>query len=109
MPLNCRFQTTFLGSRALVGTLLQPTNLLQSKGADGLSVTQVLQQHGYGPTHEAISSIAMRPNQVNEARDGMLSFLICARACMTSPHTVRLKSWTGTHSVSSQRPQFGHL
>lgn len=75
MPLNCRFQTTFLGSRALVGTLLQPINLLQSKGADGLTVTQVLQQHGYNPSHEAISSIAMMPNQVIPARESIPGFL----------------------------------
>ena len=59
-----RFQTTFLGSRALVGSLLQPSNLLRSKGADGLSVEQVLQQHGFNPTPEAVSAIALKPDQV---------------------------------------------
>lgn len=59
-----RFQTTFLGSRALVGSLLQPSNLLRSQGADGLSVEQVLQQHGFNPTPDAVSAIALTPDQV---------------------------------------------
>ena len=59
-----RFQTTFLGSRALVGSLLQPSNLLRSQGADGLSVEQVLQQHGFNPTPDAVSAIALKPDQV---------------------------------------------
>ena len=64
---TCRFATTFLGSRALVGTLVQPLNLLERQGPDGLSVQQVLQQHGFEGTKEAVSAAAMNPSQVTLA------------------------------------------
>ncbi|DBB00669.1 TPA: hypothetical protein ACH3X3_002344 [Trebouxia sp. C0006] len=58
------FQTTLLGSRALAGSLLAPTNLLESRNSDGLSVKQVLQQHGYNPAEDVVSSIALTADQV---------------------------------------------
>ena len=60
----CRFSTTLLGSRALVGTLVQPHDLLLQQGLDGLNVRQVLQQHGYDTTKEAVAAVAMQPSQV---------------------------------------------
>ncbi|KAL3162355.1 hypothetical protein ABBQ32_010038 [Trebouxia sp. C0010 RCD-2024] len=59
-----RFSTTLLGSRALVGTLVQPHNLLLQQGRDGLTVQQVLQQNGLDPTPQAIAAIAMKSRQV---------------------------------------------
>ena len=59
-----RFSTTLLGSRALVGTLVQPHDLLLQQGLDGLNVRQVLQQHGYDSTPEAVAAVAMQPSQV---------------------------------------------
>ncbi|DBB01041.1 TPA: hypothetical protein ACH3X1_000941 [Trebouxia sp. C0004] len=58
------FQTTLLGSRALAGSLLGPPNLLDSRNSDGLSVKQVLQQHGYNPAEDVVSNIALTPDQV---------------------------------------------
>ncbi len=63
--LDCRFQTTLLGSRALAGSLLLPTNLLESRNKDGLSVKQVLLQHGYNPTEDVVSKIALTADQVS--------------------------------------------
>lgn len=60
----CRFSTTLLGSRALVGTLVQPHDLLLQQGLDGLNVRQVLQQHSYDATKEAVAAVAMQPSQV---------------------------------------------
>ena len=59
-----RFSTTLLGSRALVGTLVQPHNLLLQQGRDGLSVQQVLRQNGFDPTPQAIAAIALNSGQV---------------------------------------------
>ena len=59
-----RFSTTLLGSRALVGTLLQPHNLLLQQGSDGLSVQQVLEQNGFNPTEEAVAAVAMKSSRV---------------------------------------------
>ncbi|KAA6428495.1 MAG: allantoate chloroplastic-like, partial [Trebouxia sp. A1-2] len=58
------FQTTLLGSRALAGSLLAPTNLLNSRNSEGLSVKQVLQQHGYNPAEDVVSNIALTADQV---------------------------------------------
>lgn len=63
LPLH-RFSTTLLGSRALVGTLLQPHNLLLQQGRDGLSVQQVLEQHGFTPTPQALAALALNSSQV---------------------------------------------
>jgi len=63
--LGCSFQTTLLGSRALAGSLLAPTNLLESRNSDGLSVKQVLQQHGYNPAEDVVSNIALTADQVS--------------------------------------------
>ena len=59
-----RFSTTLLGSRAVVGSLVQPSNLLLQQGQEGLSVEQALRQSGFDPSVEAVQAIAMKPEQV---------------------------------------------
>ena len=44
---------------------MQPTNALKATGADGRTVQQVLQQHGFDTSEAAISSTALRADQVD--------------------------------------------
>ncbi|KAK9829855.1 hypothetical protein WJX72_008267 [[Myrmecia] bisecta] len=55
-----RFQTTFLGSRAVSGALVKH-GLLKSTDHNGMTVAEVLQMHGFDGSEQAISQLAMDP------------------------------------------------
>ena len=60
-----RFQTTFLGSRAIVGTLLKPQNLLLSRDTDGRTLADVLGMHGFAATEKALTAPRLQAEQVS--------------------------------------------
>lgn len=47
-----------------MGSLVQPSNLLLQQGKEGLSVEEVLRQHGFDPSVESVQAMAMKPEQV---------------------------------------------
>jgi allantoate deiminase len=57
-----RFQSTFLGSRAVAGSL--DTGMLEAADADGMTVRQALEQAGFDPSPAALSSAMLRPEQL---------------------------------------------
>jgi hypothetical protein len=58
-----RFQTTFLGSRAVAGSLVSH-GLLASTDKDGRSLSDVLYMHGFDGSEAAVAAIAKRPEEV---------------------------------------------
>lgn len=58
-----RFQSTFLGSSALAGTLLDG-RAAHAQDADGHSVLQVLDEAGYTGTEASLQALAMNPDKV---------------------------------------------
>ena len=52
-----RFGTTFLGSRAMAGTLLS-SGMLEAADKDGASLAEVLAVHGFNASAAAIAKIA---------------------------------------------------
>lgn len=59
-----RFQTTFLGSRAVVGNLVGE-GLLAAADKDGRSLADVLYMHGFDGSPAAVGRIAMKPQDVS--------------------------------------------
>ena len=59
----CRFQSTFLGSRAAAGSLLQQ-GALSMRDATGQNLAEVLSEHGFDASPSAIAAIAMQPAAV---------------------------------------------
>ena len=57
MPHPRRFGTTFLGSRAVAGTLLS-NGMLDAADKDGASLAEVLAVHGFDASTAAIAQIA---------------------------------------------------
>lgn len=57
----CR--STFLGSRAIAGTLLKHKQL-SAKGPDGLTLEEVLKATGVQRPAEAVAAIALDPKKV---------------------------------------------
>ncbi len=60
-----RFQSTFLGSSAIAGTLLS-TEALTSVDQDGQTVLQVLQQHGFPASEASIRALTLEREKVGE-------------------------------------------
>lgn len=58
-----RFQTTFLGSRAMAGSLLR-SGMLQALDRDGRNLSDVLFMHGFDGSDAAVGQIAMRREAV---------------------------------------------
>lgn len=58
-----RFQTTFLGSRAVTGQLV-PLGMLEHEDHNGESLADVLYKHGYQGSEEALARTAYAPEQV---------------------------------------------
>jgi dihydroxyacetone kinase len=56
-------RSTFLGSRAIAGTLLKHDQLA-ARGADGLSLEEVLRRTGVANPTQAVAAIALDPKQV---------------------------------------------
>jgi hypothetical protein len=54
---TCRFGTTFLGSRAVAGTLLS-NGMLEAADKDGASLAEVLAVHGFDASAAAIAKVA---------------------------------------------------
>lgn len=67
----CRFQTTFLGSRAIVGDLLE-SGLLDSEDSNGVSVREALGLTA--KTQATLSRLAYKPEQVKG----------CASICLSA-------------------------
>ena len=59
----CRFQTTFLGSRAMAGSLLR-SGMLRAQDKDGRSLSDVLFMHGFDGSDAAVGQIALRREAV---------------------------------------------
>ena len=60
---RCRFGTTFLGSSAVAGTLVGSDRLL-SRDGDGLTVGDVLKQHGLDASDASLEKLAYTSSQV---------------------------------------------
>lgn len=58
-----RFQSTFLGSSALAGTLID-RGAARAQDAEGQSVLQVLDGAGFEGTEASLQALAMDPNKV---------------------------------------------
>ncbi|EIE22792.1 amidase [Coccomyxa subellipsoidea C-169] len=58
-----RFQTTFLGSRAVTGQLV-PLGMLDNEDQNGESLADVLYKHGFQGSEEALARTAYSPEQV---------------------------------------------
>eukprot|EP00873_Tetraselmis_striata_P042555 jgi/Tetstr1/462819/TSEL_007769.t1 len=58
-----RFGSTFLGSRAVAGTLVS-NGLLYSKGTDGMTLAEVLEAAGLDGSAEAVNAMAYKPEEV---------------------------------------------
>ena len=69
-----RFQTTFLGSRAMAGSLLR-SGMLQAADKDGRTLSDVLYMHGFDGSDDAVGQIALR----REAVKGCASCPIATR------------------------------
>jgi hypothetical protein len=61
--LGDRFQTTFLGSRAVTGQLV-PLGMLDNEDQNGESLADVLYKHGFQGSEEALARTAYAPEQV---------------------------------------------
>lgn len=61
-----RFQSTFLGSSALAGTLLDG-RAAHARDAQGQSVLQVLDDAGFAGTEASLQALAMDPEKVSVA------------------------------------------
>jgi hypothetical protein len=63
LPHQLCYRSTFLGSRALAGTLLKHKQL-SAKGPDGLTLEEVLKATGVQRPAEAVAAIALDPKKV---------------------------------------------
>jgi allantoate deiminase len=59
-----RFQSTFLGSRALAGTLVS-AGLLQARDAGGATLSRALEDAGMDGSEAGVAAAALRPEQVD--------------------------------------------
>ena len=59
-----RFQSTYLGSRALIGSLLD-SGLLQNRDTEGKTVVDALEAFGYDASSAAIGKIGVPPSRVS--------------------------------------------
>lgn len=60
-----RFQTTFLGSRAVTGQLV-PLGMLDNEDQNGETLADVLYKHGFQGSEEALARTAYLPEQVRQ-------------------------------------------
>lgn len=60
-----RFQTTFLGSRAVTGQLV-PLGMLDHEDQNGETLADVLYKHGFQGSEEALARTAYLPEQVRQ-------------------------------------------
>lgn len=63
LPVSACCRSTFLGSRALAGTLLKHKQL-SARGPDGLSLEELLKSTGVQRPAEAVAAIALDPKKV---------------------------------------------
>lgn len=68
LALACRFQSTFLGSRAVVGEL---GGLLSMQDREGGSVQQALEAHGFATSQAAVEAMRLRGEQVRQGAKGV--------------------------------------
>lgn len=60
---GCRFQSTFLGSRAVAGSLVKH-GVMDMKDANGHLFTDVLKSNGFDVSASAINLVAMQPSSI---------------------------------------------
>lgn len=68
LALACRFQSTFLGSRAVVGEL---GGLLSMQDREGVSVQQALEAHGFATSQAAVEAMRLWGEQVRQGAKGV--------------------------------------
>ncbi len=96
-----RFQSTYLGSRALAGTLLE-SGILQKRDHSGMSVIDVLERFGFETSPGAIRRVAVPANKVIPCADG-LSVLKCLALCvMLTLHQNAYAHMVSTHTLMLQ-------
>ena len=77
-----RFQTTFLGSRAVTGQLV-PLGMLDAEDKNGETLADVLYKHGFQGSEEALERTAYPPNAIRGSvihPSIFMSILRCGRS-----------------------------
>ena len=91
-----RFQTTFLGSRAVTGDLVG-LGMLDAEDRAGESLADVLYKHGYQGSEEALQRNAYEPGQIRGCvGSGPPALPLCLLLCLSCPSTAYAGPGAGT-------------